>query len=352
MALRHGLMPLLYRNLKSACQDAVPKAILERLRDQYRANTMRNLLLTGELLKVLNLFEANDIPAIPYKGPTLAASVYGDLALRQFVDLDILVHKRDVRKAKSLLVSRGYQNPYHFSPVQKVAYLQSDSGCLFNRNDSKVIVELEWEITPRGFPFCLDLEPFWERLEWASFEGRRIQAFSPEDLLLVLCMHGAKHCWERLSLACDLAELIRVRNGVDWGRVMERAKTLNCERMFLLGLSLANDLLKVPLPDEVLQKVQVNPMVKSLTSYVRQRLAGEASDPLGAFALSLFYLKVSERFKDRAGYCFRLAFTPTISDWEFLHLPSFLDFLYYLIHPIRLVAKYGLKPLTRIYNGR
>ena len=78
IARTHAVMPLLYRTLNSTCSDAVPKETLEELREHFYANAGRNLFLAKELLKLLHLFEAHEIPAIPYKGPD-----FGRLRLRQ-----------------------------------------------------------------------------------------------------------------------------------------------------------------------------------------------------------------------------------------------------------------------------
>ncbi len=67
-----------------------------------------NILLTHELQKLLALFADNDVRAVPYKGPALALQLYGNVALRQFSDLDILVHPRDVLRARDLLLAEGY----------------------------------------------------------------------------------------------------------------------------------------------------------------------------------------------------------------------------------------------------
>ena len=83
------------------------KTTLDQLRDDFNDNSRRNLFLTRELLNLLTLFETHQIPAIPFKGPVLAASVYGNLALRQFSDLDLIIHKQHVAKARELLVSAG-----------------------------------------------------------------------------------------------------------------------------------------------------------------------------------------------------------------------------------------------------
>ncbi|MFX0202085.1 MAG: nucleotidyltransferase family protein, partial [Candidatus Hodarchaeota archaeon] len=108
LADRHGLMPLLFHRLNSICPEAVPGSILSRLKNHFNANLGYNRFLTGELLKLLSLFENHGILAVPFKGPVLASSVYGDLSLREFSDLDILIHKGDFMNVKNLLLSEGY----------------------------------------------------------------------------------------------------------------------------------------------------------------------------------------------------------------------------------------------------
>ena len=108
-SLRHALLPVLHRTLEILRIEEIPVEIKAQLKDYFRKNALRNLVLTGELLKLINLFEMEGIPCIPYKGSTLAVLLYGDLSLRQFDDIDILVHKENVLKAKEILVAYGYR---------------------------------------------------------------------------------------------------------------------------------------------------------------------------------------------------------------------------------------------------
>ena len=105
-AFRHGVLPLLHQTLNKVCPRAVPDGTKEQLRKFSLENGRRNLYLAAELLKVLDILEGHGIFAVPFKGPVLAESVYGDLSLRGFVDLDILVHKRDAINARNCLLSR------------------------------------------------------------------------------------------------------------------------------------------------------------------------------------------------------------------------------------------------------
>jgi hypothetical protein len=348
MAVAHGVLPLLYFNLKKTCPDLVPQPILDQLHNHFLANAGRNLFLTEELLKLLHLFEANGIPAIPLKGPALAASIYGDLALRMFDDLDIVVHKRDVKKAKALALSQGYRLGLSLNREQEIAFLQSDLEGWFVRNDGRVMVEIQWG-EPKDFPFTLDFEPFWRRLGKASLVGRMVPTFSSDDLLIILSMHGAIHCWQRLNWICDLAELIRGHEGWDWKGVIDEAERRGWRRILFLGLFLVHDLLEAVVPEQIWQKVRADSSVSALAGQVCKNLFHENMGSRGPWENNLFYLKLTERFQDRIGYCLRLALHPTVVDWQAFPLPLSLFFLYHLIHPIRVGAKYGWDFLSRLF---
>ncbi|VXD19174.1 hypothetical protein PL8927_620037 [Planktothrix serta PCC 8927] len=74
MANQHKVMPLLYSNLNAICPESVPKPILTKLKIEFQFNTRKSLLLSGELVRILNLFEKQGIPLLPFKGPVLAVS--------------------------------------------------------------------------------------------------------------------------------------------------------------------------------------------------------------------------------------------------------------------------------------
>lgn len=147
-AVRNGVMPLLYRTLKEVSSEEIPHSFMKDLEELYNANARRNLFLTGELLKLLHLFEEHKIPAIPYKGPAIASSVYGDLALRQFSDLDILIKRQDVLKAGDILVSFGYR-PQSEIPMRNLgAYLKSQYELPFPAMTEKSLLSSNGRLFP------------------------------------------------------------------------------------------------------------------------------------------------------------------------------------------------------------
>ena len=105
LARPHGMLPLVADALGEA--GVAPPAVRAALERALRDNLRRNVFLTAELFKLLALLEARGVPAVPYKGPALAALLYGNVGLRQFGDLDVLVRARDLGRAKELLLASG-----------------------------------------------------------------------------------------------------------------------------------------------------------------------------------------------------------------------------------------------------
>lgn len=341
-ALSHKVIPLLYWSLSSTCPEAVPQDRLAQLRDYFHGNARRNLFLTGELLKVLNLFATHKIPAIAFKGPILAASVYGQLALRQFCDLDIMIREQDTLNTEKLLNSQGYQ-----------LGLQLNWQYHFVHQDSRVKLDIHYAgITPRERPLSLHFQYLWSRLKPISVAGTTVLTLQPEDLLLVLCVQVAKDCWEwreQLAKICDVAEAVRAHQRINWHQVIQQARLTGSERMLLLGLLLAQQLLGITLPDEVLQRMQAHPVVNRLAEQVRERLftmdrtsAAQRRPKYLDSERNRFYFRVRERLRDKVPYFLhlvKLVITPTVEDYESLPLPTFFHCLYYLTRPFRLAGE-------------
>lgn len=350
MARRHSLVPLLYRNLKFTCPDALSNPIPDQLRRYYLANTRRSLLLTEDLLRLLHLFEVHGIPAIPYKGLALAAHIYGDITLRQFSDLDILIHREDVLKARDLLLAQGYRPPFPMTEIQEAAYLQSQfwSDYFFRHEDGIGFIDIHWAIGPRGSSPVIDPDHLWKRLEQVSVNGQTVLTISSEDMILLLCMHGAKHRWQKLNWVCDLAELMELRQEKDWGRIMDRACRQGNRRAVSLGFILAADLLGARLPEEVLQRMEKDTGVKCLAERVKRNLFLNGINRNMRFEDDLLYLRTMDHWADRGRYCLNLLVTPTPLEFSLFPLPRDLFFLYCLIRPLRLTGKYGYRLLRHI----
>jgi hypothetical protein len=346
-ARRHGLDPLLYRHLSAIGSEHVPAERLSQLRAHFETNAVRNRLLTVELAKILTLFEGHRIPAIPYKGPVLAASVYGDLALRRFADLDVLVRREDVVRCTDVLRKLGYQPRLALSPAEEAAYLASQCERNFDRDRGRLSVEVHWDIVPRDFAFRIDVARIWRTARPISFDGLTVLAPRPEDLLFMLAVHGAKHLWERLGWLCDIAELLRAHPDLDWPSLFACARERGGTRMLLLALVLAGDLLDATLPAPVVTEARRDPTVATLARRIGGWLAHGTTPALRSMQALRSHLEMREHLGARVAHVLRVALTPTFEDWAWLRLPAGLLGAHYLLRPLRLAAKHGAMRLGR-----
>ncbi|MCZ6800756.1 MAG: nucleotidyltransferase family protein [Nitrospirae bacterium] len=351
MAARHHILPLLYSNLTQITPNHVPKGALNLLRDHYFANVVRNGYKAKELLKLLKVFQAHNIPALPYKGVTLSIILYGDPLLRYYNDLDLLIFRKDLSQVEELLSCQGYQ--LQWTNGKKNAALKHHFHLPFMNIDSKVNVEIHWAFTYPFWSFPIDIEQLWQRIQPVTLGGESVPSFHREDLLLLLCVHGSKDDWCRLKWISDIAELLRLNQGVNWQAIFEQARKLRSMRILSLGLFLAKDLLDGPLPEEVWRKVCADQVVIELGNQRRKYLFTE--QPLkGEYRKrSSYYSKLREKSRDKIPVFFHFlildwlsaispflsAIRPNAKDRAMVILPHSLSFLYYLVRVFRLVRE-------------
>jgi hypothetical protein len=341
---RHGVIPLFAHNLDSLSAGLVPVQVLANLRNYNQENTRHSLFLTAELCRLMELLQAHGIRAVPFKGPTLALRAYGDVALREFSDLDILVRRQDVLKVRKLLVGEGFKPTPELTSAQEAALLRFD--CAYNfTNDKNIVFDLHWNFAaPHSFAF--DINGLWDRLEAVTIAGKQLPTVLVEDLLLILCLHGFTHFWERLGWICDVAGLIELHKDIDWESVVNNTTKQGGRRILSLGLVLAGELLEAAIPPEVLQIAQKDAVVRELAEDLKRRLFAETASASGIIDGALLQLRMRERKRDRIGFGLRLAATPRVYDWMLVPLPNRLFFLYYFLRPLRLAGKYGVKLLN------
>ena len=346
-AAAHGVVPILFRNLGPYAKD-IPSSALERLRDFTLQNSLHNLYLAGELTKLIKIMEESGINALPYKGPLLAATIYGDLSLRQFSDLDILIPRKDLQNAKELFSGIGYAPSNEKTESLYEAHLKS--GRAYNYKfvsaNGRSRVELHWQFTSKYNSFIFDYQQLEARLMRVDFGGQQVRNLKPEDLLLILSQHGSKHFWQRLLWLCDIAELLKKHKELDWTEIMSRAEGMGIRRILFLGLHLVERLFESELPDEVVVGIKNDRSVKKLADRIEEQLFSGDSKLIKGFETHTFSCRMRERLRDKFRYAgYRVsayvdkATAPTAKDRD--ALPSALKFstLAYVFRPPRLLVE-------------
>ena len=340
-AHEHSVFPLLERQMRSVAAEAIPAGIAEKLKQDARANTVRCLALSAELIRVMEALESRGVAAIPYKGPTTAAQAYGDFTSREFEDLDVIVRASDLPAAHDAVSGLGYEARSPWVHDRGKAAKQAPGEYNYFHKERRTILELHTELTLRHFPVAPKLEEVLARRVEVDLGGRKVAALAPEDALVFLCVHGSKDFWAKLVWVADIAELSQAFPAMDWDAAARRAEELGAGRMMNLGLALAMDLLGAELPVEVKATVLRDEAAQGLAARLRRDLLARSATPMSARERFRFRRQLVPGAMAGWNYASRLTLAPAEDDWLMLRLPRPLAPLYLLLRPLRLLRKYG-----------
>ena len=334
MARQHRLTPLVYQVLSNRCPERVPSKVLEAARVECLGISLNNLSFARESLRVTGILQTAGVPVIVLKGPALAVVAYGELRLRQFSDVDILVRPADLSKAAALLSMDGYRPIFYGMPGAEgiTAHAYEDQ---FAKPGQFCPLDVHWHLTPQYFP-CVNEDAAWKRAMRFSLDTGSILTLSHQDLVLFLCVHAAKHGWPELQAVCDVAAVIQ-SGRVDWSAVVAEASHYGSLRMLQLGLCLAHDLLGTELPEDVLAAAGNKP-VSTLAGRIARKLVSPESHS-SIVDDALVQLWMTDGFQRQFRLVVERGLLPTVVDWQLVKLPRRLFFLYYVLRPVRIAIQ-------------
>jgi hypothetical protein len=335
LAEQHCVIPAVFNLLQD--RPDVPASIQSAVKARFQRNVRNALRLSAALSGILQRFEGSGIEVLPHKGPVLAELLFGDVTMRQFGDLDLLIRARDIPRARAALQELGYEPNLLLSARQERAYLRSGYEYVFGCDAAKYLIELQWQILPRFYSVGFDMDALFARSVETEFEGQRARMLRKEDLMLVTCVHAAKHEWSRLGMLRDIAALGGL--DLDWNWVEHEARRLGIVRIVLISLLLARDLLGYQLPDDFGVGHDIGICEQLANGFQRRLRNGDQPD---TDSLDYFrtMLRLRERWQDRARFAVRLAITPGVREWHSLSIPDRLFPMYRVVRGIRLLRRF------------
>jgi len=327
----HAVEPCLARYCEGRAGE-VPTVVSQKMQQQQANLKAYNFFLLQELGRLTGALMAKRLDVLAWKGPALGVAAYGDLSLRQCADLDLLVRPEQMNEAVAELSRLGYREN-----VDEDANTRN-----LERASPKVVVDLHQMLVQPHFSLALEADDLLQGADSVHALGLSIPVPSAEKLLLLLCVHGSKHVWERLAWICDVALFIRVNPDLDWKRLREDAQLCRAVRMLNVGLLLAESLADGTVPARQFETARSDVCAVKLASRVWTWLFLPESSHAMSFHKALFQVEMREAMRDRRPlllHLLKLAITPGEADRAFLKLPSWLGLGYYLIRPLRLISK-------------
>jgi hypothetical protein len=254
--------------------------------------------------------------------------------LRQFSDLDLLVRSGDLPRIKAALAELGYQPGLQLAQAAERDYLKSGYEYTFDGARGRNLLEIKWQILPRFYSIGFDVSAFFERAAVVTIEGQKLRTLCDQDLMLVLCVHGAKHAWRQISWLCDVVQLARSR-ALDWEALQAEASRLGVARIVAVTFILAHKLLGAAMPPQCERDAGAEALAQRI---VRLIVAEEEFDPESVAYFRLM-MELRERGRDRIHFWWRLLITPGAGEWSAVRLPRPLSPLYRVVRVYRLAGR-------------
>lgn len=310
LAARHRVSALAYVRIQACFADVMPAAVLAALERVYQAQRWDNLNMTSQMAKLVEAMERVGVTALPLKGPVVALSLYDNLFLREYKDVDLLVRASELERAQAVMEGQGYRladwlneapektlNEFH--EPQHVTYIRVQSA-----QETGVQVELHWGIATSFGAFKADEARLWSRVRRETVGGFTLPLLPPDEMLIILLMHGAKHMWGSLHWLYDLAAFVQRYPDFDWGALLAETERRGVKRLTLVSFVTAERVLGLPLPPAVGQAVSADPVTPVMAGFNADLLFDPTplDTPNGQFRFVLYHLLMREFLREQAAY--------------------------------------------------
>ena len=329
---RHQLTSYLFPVL-SAHKNKIPAGISQRIRKLNQRYLMQSLAHTGQTISLQQQFDRAQIPALFLKGVVLSQLLYGEPALKNSIDIDILVPAEQIGNAIVLLADQGYVLFYpqlRFTEKQKQINYKISHHYTFHHPEQSVFVELHWKlINPRQLlPWHFNYLK--ERSIQISLKDHPIRTLCIEDYLLYLSVHGARHGWYNLSWLRDFSGLLERTDHHMQHLIYQKSKRMGLERCFLQGGHLSRILYHTSLIREIQGD---GSKIKGMVRHALKRIQQSRQQKVVKKPGHLFYLlRLKRDWRYTLVLFYRLRTHHT--NWSVIKLPDSLFFLYYPLRPV------------------
>jgi hypothetical protein len=241
-ALSGGLGVVLFRALPQLPPGfELPAEQLAALELQQGRQQRRSIHLLDRLSSIADRFAAAGQAFILMKGPYLAERHYGDIAAREFIDLDLLVPMADRRRASRLLESAGYTMRSRTLGGEAVASFFVHG---FDFVAGKINLDLHWRLS-RHPSLRVDEARLWAERRAYVIGDREYAVLSDEHELVFQALALVRDIERGRPKAKNVIDILQVASAadttLDWDAVLGRARTEGTHGALVNVLSLCLD---------------------------------------------------------------------------------------------------------------
>lgn len=253
--------------------------LLERMAKQ---NASLSLMQLHELIRVSREFNRKGISYACMKGPQLSRMLYGTEALKESVDLDImLIHEPELEVVHQHLADLGYNksnlNDYKSRFSKKVFLLGKREVHYYNVNTGCQI-DLHVRAGANTYLTAVRFKGLFTNLQSYYLEGVTVPILPPEKYLVFLCYHGAMHQFSRLGWLMDIRFfIIRMAKQLDFNKAYLVARSLRTEHSLYLAMILLKEMTGDAMPGSVMHHCKCNRSIRYMVSVCKRIWSRDAA---------------------------------------------------------------------------
>jgi hypothetical protein len=263
-----------------------------------------------ELENVAELLDKNNIQLLALKNSGITKGLYPYHGSCPMGDLDVLVSKKVFRDAHTILTDAGYKlkfrSPFEKANIEAAEHAGGAEYSITLDSGEHLWFELQWRpvagrwIQPNQEPKVDDLIKRSKRIV-----NSKVRLLSPEDNLLQVALHTAKHSFVRapgFRLHTDVDRIISVED-IEWVTFTSRVCKLKTKTAVYFSLEMARTLVGTKVPEDVVNALKPNTFkVKLMNAWLEKVGIFEPDEPkwsrLGYIVfVSLLYDDFSDLFK-------------------------------------------------------
>ncbi|GAB6155715.1 hypothetical protein JCM17380_44660 [Desulfosporosinus burensis] len=273
VAIDNEVASIIYPSLALIIPDRLP----EEWENEYLKVKKHVTFMMNQVTCLAKVLKDVGIPLVILKNGGIALSMEYDLGKCPMGDVDTLVRKKDFIKAHNVILGQGYKfkfrSEYEFEDIEQ-AYQDGSTEYYKQENDNIMWFELAWRPIA-GRWIAHELEPSAEDFVSHAVEIEENGAYvlSPEDNLLQVCIHTAKHSYIRepgFRLHLDVERIVN-RTQIDWDLFIRKAEETKVKAVAYFSLYIPHVLFGTPIPNEVLNRLKPNQLKERILRNMIER---------------------------------------------------------------------------------
>ena len=301
-AEKQGVLPIISKNFEGVSPGNVPAWVIEEAARSYTAAWARNMFLENEIEEFARALSETEIRAIVLKGPALAESVYPEMGMRPFTDIDLLIARDAVPEVCALLRRMGYKPD--FTETEMSAEDGLRKTCFQRKiEDLDSCIEVHWDAvnSPSLRARCsvkfADLSP--DARPWSACPALSFPC--PEDSLITCLIHLAVgHRFDRLVLFVDVLQILRrTKSEFDWPKFFHKADRYGAGLVCASALRLTDDLFPLPISPEYMKEIRRRLRLPWLWKLVLNGQQAANCEAWGTWVRLHIYREMIKRFGGR-----------------------------------------------------